>query len=85
VNADRSDPVHAAAEVIVANHVRVDSLKCLCGFGQIGKSHALHVVQELAAAGLLVDELAPDSVLRDDAPGRLGFTRPVARRREGPS
>lgn len=60
MNGDRRDPVHAAAEVVLAYHPRKvdgDELTCLCGWAEIGKSHALHQVQQLAEAGLLVERL----------------------------
>lgn len=41
-----------AAAVLVA-HQRRDSASCLCGWSELGRSHADHVASVLAAAGAL--------------------------------
>jgi hypothetical protein len=41
------------AEAILIAHQRRDVGSCLCGWAEIGKSHAAHQVAELRAAGLL--------------------------------
>lgn len=41
-----------AAAVLVA-HQRRDSGSCLCGWAELGRSHADHVAEVLAAAGAL--------------------------------
>ncbi len=45
------------AEAILISHQRRDVGSCLCGWSELGKSHAGHQAAELRAAGLL----APDS------------------------
>lgn len=49
--------VERAAEVLVA-HQRKDIGSCLCGWGELGRSHPRHQVQALATAGLLPTEAA---------------------------
>lgn len=44
------------AEAILISHQRRDAGSCLCGWAELGKSHAGHQVEQLRAAGLL----APD-------------------------
>lgn len=39
-------------EVLVA-HQRKDSQFCLCGWGELGRSHAAHVAKMLKHAGVL--------------------------------
>lgn len=47
------------AETILVAHQRQTIRSCLCGWSELGRSHARHQVQMLREAGLLVDE-APD-------------------------
>jgi hypothetical protein len=49
----RLDPVERAGALLIA-HQRRDVGSCLCGWGELGKSHAGHQADELARAGLLV-------------------------------
>lgn len=46
------DPVERAAALLTA-HQRRDAGSCLCGWGVLGMSHALHQADVLADAGLL--------------------------------
>jgi len=50
-----------AAVALLVEHQRLNSRSCLCGWDKLGASHPAHQVEQLAAAGLLVDE-----GLRDD-------------------
>lgn len=43
------------AEAILVAHQRRDHRSCLCGWAELGRSHARHQVAALRAAGLLVD------------------------------
>ncbi|WP_069765973.1 MULTISPECIES: hypothetical protein [unclassified Streptomyces] len=44
------------AELILVAHQRRDISSCLCGWAELGKSHARHQVAMLREAGLLRDE-----------------------------
>lgn len=52
-----STAVDAVAHGVLVLHQRYDIGSCLCGWGtergQLGKSHAVHVVSELRRAGVL--------------------------------
>lgn len=48
------------AEAILISHQRRDVGSCLCGWSELGKSHAGHQVAELREAGLLAPA-EPDS------------------------
>lgn len=50
-DAQREPADRAKALLIV--HQRRDVGECLCGWDELGKSHAGHVVDQLARAGLL--------------------------------
>lgn len=43
------------AEAVLVAHQRLDIRSCLCGWDELGKSHAAHQVAALAEAGLLAD------------------------------
>ena len=47
------------AEAILIAHQRRDVGSCLCGWSELGKSHAGHQAAELRAAGLLVPDSTP--------------------------
>ena len=47
-----ADIVAAATKVLVA-HQRQTAQHCLCGWGELGRSHPEHVAKQLQAAGLL--------------------------------
>lgn len=48
------------AEAILIAHQRRDVRSCLCGWAELGKSHAGHQAAELREAGLLVEpDLTP--------------------------
>lgn len=47
------------AEAILIAHQRRDSGSCLCGWSELGKSHAGHQAAELRKAGLLAPDSAP--------------------------
>lgn len=47
------DPVERAVALLIA-HQRRDVGSCLCGWAELGKSHAAHQADELARLGLLV-------------------------------
>lgn len=49
------------AEQILIAHQRRDAGSCLCGWGELGRSHAGHQVEMLAARGLLRDRPAEGS------------------------
>ncbi|GLY08238.1 hypothetical protein [Actinoplanes sp. NBRC 101535] len=57
---DQDATVTAAQAVLVA-HQRRDFSGCLCGWSELGKSHAQHQALKLAEAGLLAT--APASPL----------------------
>lgn len=44
------------AEAILIAHQRRDVGSCLCGWAELGKSHAGHQAAELRKAGLLVQD-----------------------------
>jgi hypothetical protein len=48
----RLDPVERAGSLLIA-HQRRDAGSCLCGWDEVGKSHAAHQADELARTGLL--------------------------------
>jgi hypothetical protein len=48
------------AEAILIAHQRHTIGSCLCGWAQLGKSHAGHVVDMLRKAGLLDDHADPE-------------------------
>ena len=41
------------AEAVLVAHQRRDAGSCLCGWGELGQSHARHVARVLRAAGAL--------------------------------
>ena len=43
------------AEALLVAHQRRDSGSCLCGWSELGKSHAAHVAVVLDVAGALKD------------------------------
>lgn len=47
--------VDETAEAILVAHQRHTIRSCLCGWGELGRSHARHQVEMLRAAGLLKD------------------------------
>lgn len=47
---------HRRAEAILIAHQRRDIGSCLCGWAELGKSHAGHQVAKLREAGLLVQD-----------------------------
>jgi hypothetical protein len=42
------------AQALLTAHQRFDARSCLCGWDELGKSHAAHQADELARMGLLV-------------------------------
>lgn len=50
---DPPPTVTAAAEATLVAHQRLDITGCLCGWSELGKSHACHQVQMLTDAGVL--------------------------------
>ncbi len=50
--------VTETAKAILVAHQRRDIESCLCGWAQLGQSHAGHQVLMLVAAGLLASERA---------------------------
>jgi hypothetical protein len=58
---DTDPAATAAAEVataVLVDHQRRDIGSCLCGWAELGRSHPRHQVQMLAAAGVLVADVA---------------------------
>lgn len=53
--AQGADGITAEAVLILVAHQRYDITGCLCGWAELGKSHAAHQVAMLAEAGLLVE------------------------------
>lgn len=53
------DPAVVRAEVVLVAHQRRDFGSCLCGWDELGKSHAKHQVAKLREAGLLADDPPP--------------------------
>ena len=43
------------AEAVLVAHQRRDSGSCLCGWSELGRSHAAHVAAVLEVAGALKD------------------------------
>ena len=41
------------AEAVLVAHQRIDITSCLCGWSQLGRSHARHVADVLHASGAL--------------------------------
>lgn len=66
------------AEAILISHQRRDVGGCLCGWSELGKSHAGHQVMMLREAGLLVENgcTAPDHE-RVDRVGLPKTERPI--------
>lgn len=58
------------AEAILVAHQRHTIRSCLCGWSELGRSHARHQVAMLREAGLLKDEV-PESPLFPDTSGVL--------------
>jgi hypothetical protein len=48
-------PPISAAEAILIAHQRRDVGSCLCGWSELGRTHAGHQVKMLAEAGVLID------------------------------
>lgn len=46
--------IDKAAEMVLVTHQRRDISGCLCGWSELGKSHARHQVTKLREASLLV-------------------------------
>lgn len=70
------DPQIAVAEratALLTAHQRMDAGSCLCGWGELGKSHPGHQADTLARAGLFVAADHP-ARLADDS-GRAGPLR----------
>jgi hypothetical protein len=44
------------AEAVLIAHQRRDNRSCLCGWAELGKSHAGHQVAMLREAGVLIDD-----------------------------
>lgn len=57
-----------AAELILVAHQRHNAASCLCGWAELGRSHARHQVAKLAEAGFLrevpADTRFPDPTRR---------------------
>lgn len=52
--------VEELAEAILVAHQRRDIRGCLCGWSELGKSHARHQVAMLREAGVLMVRLAAE-------------------------
>lgn len=48
-----TNEIERAAEAVLIAHSRMDISGCLCGWSELGRSHAAHQVRMLAGAGLL--------------------------------
>jgi len=46
----------AVAHLLIA-HTRSEIRRCHCGWGELGRSHAVHVARKLREAGLLKEPL----------------------------
>lgn len=49
--------VEETAEQVLVAHQRLDIRSCLCGWAELGKSHARHQVAMLGEAGVLGDTI----------------------------
>ncbi len=58
VAADRDFPPVERAKALLIIHQRTESLECLCGWNDLGKSHAQHQAEVLSDFGLLVSRVA---------------------------
>ena len=56
------ETVSAIAEAVLVAHQRYDIWGCLCGWSELGKSHAAHQVKMLAEAGALAADSASAQV-----------------------
>lgn len=59
---DDLSPAHLTAHRVLIMHHRRDIRGCRCGWAELGRSHAGHVIDELERAGLalvVVDPTAP--------------------------
>lgn len=56
VTAQSADGIAAEAMLILVAHQRYDITGCLCGWAELGKSHAAHQAAMLAEAGLLRED-----------------------------
>jgi hypothetical protein len=53
---DTDRTVDETAAAILTAHQRRDYRRCLCGWSELGRSHAAHQVAMLREAGLLADD-----------------------------
>jgi hypothetical protein len=51
--------INKTAEAVLVAHQRFDAGGCLCGWAELGKSHAAHQVRMLAEAGVVAADGAP--------------------------
>jgi hypothetical protein len=72
-----TEAVSRTAEAVLVAHQRLDIKGCLCGWSELGKSHAAHQVRKLAEAGALAD--AEPGALRDrlDTNPRIRLSDPA--------
>lgn len=54
------DEIERAAEAVLIAHSRMTIASCLCGWSELGRSHAAHQARMLAGAGLLANRQAQD-------------------------
>ncbi len=52
------DAVAELAQAVLVAHQRFDIARCLCGWSELGLSHAEHQVRMLAQAGVLAGDAA---------------------------
>lgn len=60
-----TESVADIAEAIMVAHQRRDIRSCLCGWSELGRSHARHQVRMLAEAGVLAQVVEPCKWLTD--------------------
>jgi hypothetical protein len=53
VSDERGETVTEAAATVLVAHQRKDIGSCLCGWAELGRSHAVHQAVQLRMAGLL--------------------------------
>jgi hypothetical protein len=53
VDSDQT-PVGMKVEAVLTLHQRMDARACLCGWSELGRSHARHQMEKLREAGVLV-------------------------------
>lgn len=54
----------ASPKDVLVNHQRMDAGGCLCGWNELGKCHAEHVLQEFTKAGFEIKPIPGPMIYR---------------------